>query len=143
MQYLDEYSLYREKFPAGDFLVIRRRGEKIDPSALSEEERKIWKAIEFSQDPQRIFRKACMTWFEGIKALWLLTDRGLVEVSAADTLREDPERAIKEEMVRRRQVGTLRAAAWMVAAAVTVFWAYTILLSPASTSVFAVWVRFF
>jgi hypothetical protein len=143
MQYLDEYPIYRGKFPPGDFLVTRRRGERIDPSALSDEERKIWKAIEFSPEPQRIFRKACMTWFEGIKALWLLCDRGLVEVSALDTLREDPDRAVKEEFARRAKVGTFRAAAWLAAAALTTFWAYTILLSPASSSVFAVWVRFF
>jgi hypothetical protein len=110
---------------------------------LSDEERKIWKAIEFSPEPQRIFRKSCMTWFEGIKALWLLCDRGLVEVSALDTLREDPDRAVKEEFARRAKVGTFRAAAWLAAAALTTFWAYTILLSPASSSVFAVWVRFF
>jgi hypothetical protein len=135
--------LYREKFPPGDFRVVCRRGEKIDPSALSEEERKLWKAIEFSPEPQRIFRKACMTWFEGIKALWLLLDRGLVEISVPEVRWEDPERAIKEELARRRKIGILRTAGWLVGAAVTAFWAYTILLSPAATIAFATWVAFF
>jgi len=143
MQFLDEYPIYREKFPPGDFRVARARGEKVDVAALSLEERHVWKAIEFSPEPQRIFRKACMTWFEGVKALWLLADRGFVEISAAAERPEDPERAIKEEFARRRKVGTLRAAIWLVAAAVTAIWAYTILLSPAATNAFAIWVRFF
>jgi hypothetical protein len=143
MQFLDEYPMYREKFPPGDFRVGRRRGEKVDPAALSAQERQIWKAIEFSPEPQRIFRKACMTWFEGIKALWLLVDRGYVEISIAEERREDPERAIKEEFSRRRKVETLRMATWLVAAGVTAFWVYTILLSPAATNMFSIWVRFF
>lgn len=143
MQYLDEYPRFREKFPPGDFRVVRRRGEKIDPSALSEEERQLWKAIEFSPDPQRVFRKACMTWFEGIKALWLLLDRGLVAISVPEKQWEDPERAIKEEFARRRKIGIVRTAAWLVGAAVTAFWVYTILLSPAATIAFAAWVAFF
>jgi hypothetical protein len=143
MQYLDEYPRYREKFPPGDFRIVRKRGEKIDSSALSEEERQLWKLIEFSQEPQRIFRKACMTWFEGIKALWLLLDRGLVAITVPEKRREDPERAIKEEMARRGKIGTMRTAAWLVGAVVTVFWAYTILLSPAATIAFATWVAFF
>lgn len=143
MQFLDEYPRYREKFPPGDFRVVRRRAEKIDPSALSEEERRLWKVIEFSPEPQRIFRKGCMTWFEGIKALWLLLDRGLVEISVPEKRWEDPERAIKEEFARRGTIATLRTAAWLVAAAVTAFWAYTILLSPAATTAFATWVGFF
>lgn len=143
MQFLDEYPRYREKFPPGDFRIALRRKEKIDPSALSDEERKLWKAIEFSPEPQRIFRKACMTWFEGVKALWLLLDRGLVTISVPEAKREDPERAIREALARRGTIGYARAAAWMVAAAMTVFWAYTVLLSPAATIAFAAWVRFF
>jgi Domain of unknown function (DUF4388) len=143
MQYLDEFPRYREKFPPGDFRVVRKRGEKIYSSALSEEERKLWKAIEFVQEPQRIFRKACMTWFEGIKALWLLLDRGLVGIYVPEERMEDPERAIKEELARRGKIGYMRTAAWLVAAAVAVHWAYAILLSPAATIAFATWVRFF
>ncbi|MGE5699958.1 MAG: DUF4388 domain-containing protein [Deltaproteobacteria bacterium] len=143
MQFLDEYPRYREKFPSGDFQVARRRGEKVDTASLSAEERKVWKALEFSAEPQRIFRKACMTWFEGIKALWLLLDRGFVDISVAEVRPEDPERAIKEEFARRRKVGYVRAAAWAAAAMLTAFWAYTILISPAATNAFAIWVRFF
>ncbi len=143
MQFLDEYPRYREKFPPGDFRVVRRRGERIDPSALSEEEQRLWKAIEFSPEPQRIFRKACMTRFEGIKALWLLLDRGLVTISVPEVRREDPEQALREAFARRGRIGYLRSAAWLFAAAVTVFWIYTILLSPAATIAFGTWVRFF
>jgi hypothetical protein len=143
MQFLDEYARYREKFPPGEFRVIRRRGERIDPSALSDDERQLWRAVEFSPEPQRIFRKACMTWFEGIKALWLLRDRGLVTISVPEKRREDPERALKEALARRGRVGYIRSAAWLFAAAVTVFWVYTVLLSPAATIAFATWVRFF
>jgi hypothetical protein len=84
-----------------------------------------------------------MTWFEGVKALWLLVDRGFVEISVAEEQPEDPERSIREDFVRRRKVGYLRAATWLVAAAVTAIWAYTVLLSPAATNAFAIWVRFF
>jgi hypothetical protein len=143
MQFLDEYPTYREKFPPGDFRIARTRGERVEPAALSAEERKVWKATEFSTEPQRIFRKACMTWFEGVKALWLLVDRGFVEISVAEEQPEDPERSIREDFVRRRKVGYLRAATWLVAAAVTAIWAYTVLLSPAATNAFAIWVRFF
>ena len=143
MQFLDEYPRYREKFPPGDFRVVRRRGEKIDPSALSEEERQLWKAIEFSPEPQRIFRKVCMTRFEGIKALWRLVDRGLVSISVPEVRREDPEQALREVFARRGRIGYLRSAAWLFAAAVTVFWIYTVLLSPGATIAFATWVRFF
>ncbi|HEY7527715.1 MAG TPA: DUF4388 domain-containing protein [Candidatus Deferrimicrobiaceae bacterium] len=143
MQYLDEYQRYRERFPPGDFRVVRRRGAKVEAAALSEEERRVWRAIEFSQEPQRIFRKACMTWFEGVKGLWLLQDRGLVEVFAEEGRREDPERTIKELLARNRRIGYLRAGAWMFAAALTAFWAYVILLSPAATNAFARWIRFF
>lgn len=143
MQYLDEYPRYREKFPPGEFRVGLRRREKIDPSALSEEEQKLWNAIDFSPEPQRIFRKACMTWFEGIKALWLLLDRGLVTISVPVAKREDPDRVIREALARRGTIGYARAAAWLVAAAVTAFWVYTVLLSPAATVAFAAWVWFF
>jgi hypothetical protein len=143
MQYLDEYQRYREKFPPGDFRVVRRRGPKVDAAALSEEERRVWRAIEFSQEPQRIFRKACLTWFEGVKGLWLLQDRGLVDVFVEEERREDPERTIRELLARNRRIGYLRAGAWMFAAALTAFWAYVILLSPAATYAFARWIRFF
>lgn len=143
MQYLDEYPRYREKFPPGDFLAVRRRGEKVDLAAISEEERRVWKALEFSAEPQRIFRKACLTWLEGIRALWSLRDRGLVEIARPEEKRHDPEQAIRLENERRRRIGYLRAAVWTVATAVTAAWIYRLLLSPDATSAFAMWVRFF
>ncbi len=143
MQYLDEYPIYREKFPSGEFRVTRKRGEKIDTAALSEEEKRVWKAIEFSPEPQRIFRKACITWFEGIKGLWFLFDRGFVEISAAEERKEETGRAIREENARQKRIGYLMIAAWAVAGLVTAAWVGTILLSPLATETFAVWVRFF
>ncbi|MBI5575874.1 MAG: DUF4388 domain-containing protein [Deltaproteobacteria bacterium] len=143
MQYLDEYPIYREKFPPGDFRAARKEGEKVDTSALSEEERRIWKGLEFSAEPQRIFRKACLTWFEGVKALWSLLDRGLVEVSAPEEKRDDPEQLFREERARIRNIGYLRAAAWFGVAAYMGAWVYRLLLAPGSTSSFAMWVRFF
>ncbi len=143
MQYLDEYPIYREKFPPGDFRVTRREGEKVDPSAFSGEERQVWKGLEFSTEPQRIFRKACLTWFEGVKALWSLHDRGLVEVSAPEEKPEDPEQLFREERARVRNIGLLRAAAWAAAAAGMAAWAYRLLLSADASGVFVMWVRFF
>ncbi|MBI5343021.1 MAG: DUF4388 domain-containing protein, partial [Deltaproteobacteria bacterium] len=133
MQYLDEYAIYREKFPPGDFRAIRIPGEKVDPDALSEEEQRVWKGLEFSSEPQRIFRKACLTWFEGVKGLWSLLDRGLVEISAPEEKQVDPERVFREEKARIRNIGFLRAAAWTVAALSAAAWVYSLLLSPGAT----------
>jgi len=143
MQYLDEYAIYREKFPPGDFRAVRVEGEKVDPDALSEEEQRVWKGLEFSSEPQRIFRKACLTWFEGVKGLWSLLDRGLVEISIPEEKQDDPERIFREEKARTRNIGFLRAAAWTVAALSAAAWVYTLLLSPDATGTFAMWVRFF
>ena len=143
MQFLDEYPVYRAKFPPGDFRAVRKRGERVDPAVFSEEERRVWKGLEFSEEPQRIFRKACMTWLEGIRALWSLRDRGLVDIVSPEEKRDDPAHAIREENERRRRIGYLRAAAWAVTAAVTAAWTYNLLLSKNATSAFAMWVRFF
>jgi hypothetical protein len=143
MQFLDEYPIYREKFPPGDFRVSRRRGEKIDPYALTEEERQIWKAIDFSTEPKRIFRKAVLTWFEGIKGLWMLLDRGLVEILDREEAKEEPGGAAREDLARRLRVADVRGIVWLIAAALTSAWIYTILLSPSATGAFAGWVRFF
>ncbi|HEY5191708.1 MAG TPA: DUF4388 domain-containing protein, partial [Candidatus Deferrimicrobium sp.] len=69
MQFLDEYPRFREIFPSGDFRVALKKGQRVDMYALSEEERVLWRALDFSEDPDRIYRKACLTGFEGIKAL--------------------------------------------------------------------------
>ncbi len=143
MQFLDEYPIYREKFPSGDFRVTRKRGEKVEESALAEDERRIWKAIDFSPEPRRIFRKTCMTWFEGIKGLWALADRGIVDIRTTEVRREEAPSGIRAEISRNRAIGYARAAAWAVAALVAATWVYTILLSPSATKMFAAWVRFF
>ncbi|MGB5196249.1 MAG: DUF4388 domain-containing protein, partial [Candidatus Deferrimicrobium sp.] len=98
MQFLDEYPRYRGIFPSGTYRVTRKRGERVDPYALSEEERILWKALDFSEDPDRVYRKACLTGFEGIKALSALLQRGLVEVLAAEPGdRVDPGRRLRDE----------------------------------------------
>src|SRR4030067_845711 len=71
----------REEVPPGKFQVTRKRNGKLAPMALPPEERVVWNAVDFSTDPYRVFRKACLTWYEGLKALWGLWDRGLVGIS--------------------------------------------------------------
>ena len=107
------------------------------------EERAVWKAVEYSQDPSRVFRKACLTWFEGIKALWALLDRGLVEVLPESGEREDPWRNARMELKRRSRLGTFRAVLWILAALVAGLWTYMVLLSPRVTGAFAGWTGFF
>jgi hypothetical protein len=70
MQFLDEYPILRGKFPHGQFEVSRKKGVKIDPMVLPEDEREVWNSVEFSPDPYRVFRKACLTWYEGLKAFF-------------------------------------------------------------------------
>lgn len=143
MQFLDEYPRLREKFPPGMFQVARKRGVKIDPMALPEEERRVWNVIDFSTDPYRVFRKACLSWYEGLRALWGLWDRGLVEISAAEEEGPDPEQAFRESMARRKAIGLIRAAVWLFAAVVAGSWAYTVLLSPSAIRVLAGWAGFY
>jgi hypothetical protein len=143
VQFLDEYPIFRAKFPPGRFQVFRRRLARIDPGALPEGERILWKAVDYSSDPYKVFRKACLTWFEGIKLLWGLVDRGLVEVRAAVEEGEDAGRAAREEMARRSRLGWLRAGLWSVAAAIAGLWVYVVLLSPRVTMAFGGWGGFF
>ncbi len=145
VQFLDEYPIFRGKFPPGDFRVSQKRGEKVDPAALPAEERLVWEAIAFSDDPRRIFRKACITWFEGIKGLSLLADRGLTDVAVAEVaeVRTDPALVLRKEIARARIVGWVRAILWGAAAVVAAGWVYVILLSPPATSVFTGWASFF
>ncbi len=143
MQFLDEYPLLRAKFPLGRFQVTRKRGLKIDPMALPEEERVVWDVVDYSSDPYRVFRKACLTWYEGLRALWGLWDRGLVEVSGVDEEGPDAEEAIRQTMFRKYAIGCMRAAIWSLAAVVGGVWIYTVLLSPSVTRVFAGWADFY
>jgi hypothetical protein len=142
MQYLDEYPIYRRKFPAGAFRAIRKKGERVDPYAFSEEERILWKALEFSEEPDRVFRKACMTGFEGIKALGALRERGLVDIATAE-LTVDPVKRHREEMLVRRRLAWAEAALWGAAAGVAGAWAHGALLSRRVVETFAGWVNFF
>jgi len=145
MQFLDESPRYRAKIPAGDFRVFQKRSAKVDIETLPPEERVVWDAIEFSDDPRRVFRKACITWLEGIKGLWLLMERGLIQVTVAETaeVRADPERAARKELARARFLGWLRAILWASVAVVTAGWVYVILMSPAATGAFTGWAAFF
>jgi len=144
MQFLDEYPRYRKIFPSGDFRVARKRGERVDPYALSEEERILWKALEFSEDPDRVYRKACLTGFEGIKVLVALLQRGLIEVSSAEPGdRLDPARRLRDEIASRRRIDAILMALWGAAAVAVAVWVYRGLLSPEALRTFAVWADFF
>jgi len=144
MQFLDEYPGYRGIFPSGDFRVARKKGERVDPYALSEEERILWKALDFSEDPERVYRKACLTGFEGIKGLAALLQRGLIEVSAAESgPGVDPARRLRDEIAFRRRFDTIRMALWGGAAAATAVWVYRGLLSQGAFRTFMAWVDFF
>jgi hypothetical protein len=143
MQFLDEYPLLRAKFPVGKFQVVRKRGVKIDPMALPEEERGVWNDIDYSPDPYRVFRKACLSWYEGLRALWGLWDRGLVEISEVDEELPDAEDVFRKSMFRKYAIGCARAVVWTLTAVVAGSWVYTVLLSPPVTRIFAGWTNFY
>jgi Domain of unknown function (DUF4388) len=144
MQFLDEYPRFRGIFPPGDFRVARKRGERVDPYAFSEGERVLWKALDFSEDPERVYRKACLTGFEGIKALAALLQRGLIEVSATEPGdRVDPGRRLHDEIAFRRRFDAIRMALWGAAVAAAAVWVYRGLLSPGVFRTFTAWVDFF
>jgi len=143
MQFLDEYPLYRGKLPPGAYRAMRRKGEKVDTSAISPEERAVWKALEFSDDPDRVFRKACITGVEGCRGLVSLLDRGLVEVRAVVPEREDPDLRIRREFSLRRRHATVLAVLWAGGAAAAAAWLYRSLLSPSAAELFSEWTRFF
>jgi len=143
VQFLDEYPRIRGKFPSGKFVVFAKKGVRIDPNVLPQEERTVWNSVEYSSEPSRIFRKACVTWFEGIKALFALLDRGLVEVVPESGEREDPWRGLRKELKHRARLGAVRAVLWGIAALVAGVWTYMVLLSPRGTGAFAGWTGFF
>jgi len=144
MQFLDEYPRYRGIFPSGDFLVTRKKGERVDPHAFSGVERVLWKSLDFSDDPDRVYRKACLTGFEGTKGLAALLQRGLIEVStmkAGATV--DPGKRLRDEIAIRRRFDTIRMAVWGAAVAAAAVWIYRGLLSRESFRAFTAWVDFF
>ncbi|HZL98419.1 MAG TPA: DUF4388 domain-containing protein [Terriglobales bacterium] len=144
MQFLDEYPRYRAIFPPGDFRVTRKKGERVDPYAFSEEERILWKALDFSEEPERAYRKACLTGFEGVKALAALLQRGLIEVFAAEPGdRVDPVRRLRDEIRSRRRFDAIRMAMWGAAVAAAAVWVYRGILTQGAFRTFTTWVDFF
>ena len=144
MQFLDEYPRFREIFPPGDYRVARKKGERVDVFALSEEERVLWRALDFSENPDRVFRKACLTGFEGIKGLAALLQRGLIEVSTAEPGEYvDPGKRLRDEIALRRRFDAFRMALWGAAMVAAAVWVYRGLLSPGAFRTFAEWVDFF
>ncbi len=112
--------------------------------ALSEEERVLWKALDFSEEPDRVYRKACLTGFEGIKALAALLQRGLIEVTTTEPgARVDPAQRLRDEIVFRRRVDAIRMALWGAALAATAVWVYRGLLSLGAFRIFTEWIDFF
>lgn len=144
MQFLDEYHRYRGIFPSGDFRVARKRGERIDTNAFSEEERVLWKALDYSDHPARVFRRACFTGFEGIKGLASLLQRGLIEVSTPEPGEDmDPAQRLRDEIITLRRSDAIRMALWGIATAVTALWIYRGILSAEASRTFTAWVDFF
>jgi hypothetical protein len=143
MQFLDEYPMYRQKFPAGDFRVRRRKGERVDPYSFSEPERILWKALEFSDEPARVFRKACLTGFEGIKGLSALHERGLIDIESAAVPEVDAVQRAREEILFRKRLAWARAVLWAAAGAVAVLWVRELFLSREASRLFTSWVEFF
>jgi hypothetical protein len=144
MQFLDEYPRYRGIFPSGDFRVARKGRERVDPSVFPEGERILWKALDFSEDPDRVYRKACLTGFEGIKAMAALLERGLIEVTATEPGdRVDPARRLRDEIAFLRRFDAIRMALWGAAMAAAAVWVYRGLLSRGAFRTFTAWVEFF
>ena len=143
MQFLDEYPRFRGKLPPGAFRAARRKGEKVDPNQLGAEERAVWKALEFSDDPDRVFRKACITGLEGCKGLASLLERGLVEVRAVVPDRDDPALRLRKEFSLRHRFAAVVAVLWGAGAVAAAAWLYRSLLSPSAGRVFSDWTRFF
>jgi len=144
MQFLDEYPRIRGIFPPGVFRVARKRGERVDPYVFSEEERVLWRALDFSEDPDRVFRKACITGFEGIKALAALHERGLIEISVAKPgVGAEAGRRRRGEIAFRRRFEAVNMLLWAAAAVAAAAWIYRGLLSHGPSGAFARWVDFF
>ena len=104
----------------------------------------MWKALDFSEDPDRVYRKACLTGFEGIKALTALLERGLIEVTATEPGdRVDPARRLRDEIAFLRRFDAIRMALWGAAMAAAAVWVYRGLLSRGAIRTFTAWVEFF
>jgi len=145
MQFLDEYPGLRQKFPLDDFRVLRKKEEHVDPNLFPDTERILWKALAFSEEPERVFRKACMTIFEGTKSLAALYDRGLVEIETVAKPNEDAARQAHEKKrlrLMKWQAG-IKAALWIGALVVALIWIIKLFLSPGTLQFFMSWTGFF
>jgi hypothetical protein len=143
MQFLDEYPIFRQKFPAGNFRVHRKKRERVDPYSLEELERILWKALEFSDEPERVFRKACLTGFEGIKGLSALHERGLIEIESASAPEVDTVTRVREELLFLKRLAWGKAALWAGAAVVLLLWIRRMFLSPSAAELFTGWAGYF
>lgn len=141
MQFLDEYPLFRKKFPAGDFRVTVRKGA--GGADLSGDEKELFQVLGYSDVPRRIFRKAFLGWFEGIKALHGLLQKGLIEVREEVRQAVDPRSLMREQATLRENVARLRGVIWGVAAVAACLWLYAIFLSPRVLQAFSGWAGFF
>ncbi|MGE5247847.1 MAG: hypothetical protein ACM3L8_05830, partial [Verrucomicrobiota bacterium] len=106
-------------------------------------ERLLWKALEFSDEPARVFRKACLTGLEGFKGLAVLDERGLIDVVAVEPEPMEKARRVRDELAFQRRVAWVRAALWLGTAAAVAAWVGGALLSPKAAGLFAGWVNFF
>jgi hypothetical protein len=141
MQFLDEYPLFRKKFPGGDFRVSPRRGAS--DAALTAEEKELFQVLGYSDVPRRIFRKAFLSWFEGIKILQGLLEKGVIEVSQEVRLEVDQRQLMREQSLVRDRVARMRAVLWGLAACAVALWLWSIFLSPHAVRVFSDWAGFF
>jgi len=139
MRFLNEYPVFRRKFPPGDFVVIRKTGERVNTELFSDDERIVWTALMFFDEPTKVFRKACMTVYEGIKPLSALYDRGLVNIE----LGPSPRMEAGKKMRRLKAGAAVRAMLWVSVAAVVFPWLRKLLISPESVQFFTSWMRFF
>jgi len=142
MRFMDEYPELRRKFPAGDFRVLRKREEHVDPNFFSDQERVLWNALAYSEEQALVFRKACMTVFEGIRLLSALHDHGLVEIESAAKPDEDAVRQVREKMLLLKRQAGIRAALWAGALVVVLLWAMKLFLSPEASRFFTAWMGF-
>ena len=143
MRFLDEHPVLRGKFPQGDFRAIRKTGASVDTDLFSDDERAVWKALAFSDEPAKVFRKACMTVLEGFRTLSALYDLGLLEIELASPPEVDASRRVRDKIRRLKAEGVIRAALWVGVAALVFPWLRKLLISPDSVQFFTSWMRFF
>jgi len=143
MQFMDEYPVLRQKFPPGDFRVLRKKEEDVDSDLFSGPEYILWKALAFSNEPARVFRKACMTVFEGIKLLSEFHDRGLIWIESAVESDEDTVAPVYEKKRSLKWQSVIKAALLAGVLAAVLLWAAKLFLSSEESQFFRSWMGFF